>query len=82
MLENWIWDKDLLKKVSKHYKTGKPLSKKLIDAKIRSKNDMVATATLNQIFLGTLDLMLYSAVDKKLMSAANSTALSETNGKG
>jgi Zn-dependent oligopeptidase len=63
MLENWIWDKDLLKKVSKHYKTGKHLSDKTIAAKIRSKNDMVATATLNQIFLGTLDLMLYSAQD-------------------
>lgn len=78
MLENWIWDKDLLKKVSKHYKTGEPLSEKLIDAKIRSKNDMVATVTLNQIFLGTLDLMLYSAADQKLMAVAKSTALSES----
>ena len=36
---------------------------------------MVATGTLNQIFLGTLDLMLYSATDKKLIT--NSTSLSQ-----
>jgi Zn-dependent oligopeptidase len=79
MLENWIWDKDILRKVSKHYKTGEPLSTNLVDAKVRSRNDMVATATLNQIFLGTLDLMLYSAADEKLLSASKSTALSETH---
>jgi len=39
MLENWMWQKQILKKVSKHYKTGKPLPDAMIDAKIKSKND-------------------------------------------
>jgi len=31
MLEEWLWNKDILKKVSKHYKTGEPLSDEMID---------------------------------------------------
>lgn len=69
MLENWIWDKDILKKVSKHYKTGKPLEDEIIAKKIASKNAHVASETLDQLFYGSLDLLLYSASDKKLLDA-------------
>jgi len=31
MLEEWLWNKEILKKVSKHYKTGEPLSDEMID---------------------------------------------------
>lgn len=34
MLENWIWDKDILKLVSKHFKTGESLPDDLIEKKI------------------------------------------------
>lgn len=71
MLENWIWDKEILKRVSKHYQTGQPLPEKMIDQKIESQKGMVATATLNQIFLGSVDLLLYSASDKKMLAAAD-----------
>lgn len=47
MLENWIWNKDILKKVSKHYKTGEPLPDDLIDQKVKTKNEYVATETLS-----------------------------------
>ena len=40
--------------------------------KIKSKNDMVASDTLNQVFLATLDLLLYSASDKQLLAQAPS----------
>jgi Zn-dependent oligopeptidase len=42
MLENWIWQKDILKKVSKHVETGKPLSDELIDKFTASQNTHVA----------------------------------------
>jgi len=47
MLENWIWDKDILKKVSKHYKTGEPLPDDIIDKKLASKNAHIASETLD-----------------------------------
>ena len=31
MLENWMWQKDILKVVSKHYKTGKSLPEEIIE---------------------------------------------------
>lgn len=40
----------------------------LIDQKISTKNDNIATKTLNQIFLGTIDLLLYSANDQSLLN--------------
>jgi len=47
MLENWIWDKDILRKVSKHYKTGEPLPDDIIDKKLASKNAHIASETLD-----------------------------------
>jgi Zn-dependent oligopeptidase len=38
MLENWIWDKDITKKLSKHYKTGLPVPEELFQKKLASKN--------------------------------------------
>jgi thimet oligopeptidase len=63
MLENWIWDKDILKLVSKHYKTGESLPDDLIDKKIRSKNENAALNTLNQLFKSIFDFLIYSASD-------------------
>lgn len=70
MLENWMWEKEILQKVSKHYKTGKPLPDEMIKMKLKSKNDRVASDTLNQVFLASLDLLLYSASDKNLLQTA------------
>ena len=38
MLEEWMWDKDIIKDISKHYKTGQPLSETLLGAMIMIKN--------------------------------------------
>ena len=67
MLENWIWNKDILKKVSKHVKTGKPLPDDLITKKVASQNMHVASETLGQIFLASIDLILNSAYDKNML---------------
>tara|TARA_B110000285_G_C14866839_1_gene487246 strand:- start:589 stop:732 length:144 start_codon:yes stop_codon:yes gene_type:complete len=47
MLENWIWEPSVLKKLSKNYKTGKPLDDDFIQKKIKSKNLHSATEILN-----------------------------------
>jgi Zn-dependent oligopeptidase len=56
-----------LKKVSKHVKTGKPIPDDLINKKVANQNLNVATLTLNQIFLASVDLILNSAYDKDML---------------
>jgi len=66
MLENWVWDKSVLQRVSKHFETGKPLPDEIIDKKIAIKNLLGATFTLRQLFFGSFDFLLHSANDKNL----------------
>jgi len=46
MLENWVWNKDVMKRVSKHFETGEQLPDDLIEKKIGIKNLLEATFTL------------------------------------
>ena len=50
MMENWIHDKDILKKVTKHFKTGKPMPDRFIDSIIEKKNSNNAIIALTSIF--------------------------------
>jgi thimet oligopeptidase len=60
MLENWVWDKDMLRKLSKHYKTGKALPSDLVDRMIGARLFGEAWATRGQIVLAKLDLLLHT----------------------
>ena len=71
MLENWIWSKEILQRVSSHYKTGKPMPDDLIMMKIESQKMGQATEILNQVSKGSIDLILSSASDKKLLEDFN-----------
>lgn len=64
MLENWIWDKQILKKISSHYITEESMPDALIQSIIGKKTQFQAAATLNKVFYGTLDILLYSAFDQ------------------
>mmetsp|Transcript_89523 Transcript_89523/g.134214 ORF Transcript_89523/g.134214 Transcript_89523/m.134214 type:complete len:107 (-) Transcript_89523:483-803(-) len=46
MLENWMWDGEIIKKVSKHYKSGENLPEELIKKKNNVKNLNSAVKTL------------------------------------
>ena len=50
MLENWMYDREVLKKITKHYKTGKPMPDSLINKIQKKKNSHNAITTLTSIF--------------------------------
>lgn len=60
MFEYWVWEKDLLKKMSKHHVTGEPLPDDLIDRIIRAKNHAQGYFVLRQLFLGEFDMALHT----------------------
>lgn len=59
MLENWVWQKSILERLSNHYETGQPLPDDQLESMIRAKHVNVAFATLRQIYLSRLDLTIH-----------------------
>ncbi|PCI39319.1 MAG: hypothetical protein COB53_03425 [Elusimicrobia bacterium] len=55
MLENWIWKKSILKRLSAHYKTGEALPEATIDSMIAAKNAHTGVSYLGQTFYATID---------------------------
>lgn len=58
-LENWMWDNEVLAKVSKHYQTGEPIDAALIDAKINARNFFSGRDNLRQLTFATYSLEIF-----------------------
>ena len=65
MFEEWMWDKDMLKLVSSHYKTGDPLSDDLIDKKISLKKFGTGYFLTRQCWLASLALEFFKSGSNK-----------------
>ncbi len=62
MLEGWVWDKAMLKTISKHYKTGESLSDELIDTMIAARYIDAANFVVVQVTQAQFDMQLHSGV--------------------
>lgn len=60
MLENWVWDAKMLKRLSKHYKTGRPLPNNLIQSLIAARFFGEAWSVREQVLQASLDLVLHT----------------------
>lgn len=61
MLENWVWDAQMLQILSGHYKNPKKkLPKELLRNMLRAKNHMISYHNMRQITLGTFDMTLHT----------------------
>lgn len=61
LLERWAWNPQVLKKISKHYKTGEALPDDLIRRMIAAKNFGSGGAYLRQNFFAQYDMTLHTA---------------------
>lgn len=61
MLERWAWDPQVLKKISRHYKTGEALPDDLIKRMIAAKNFGAGGMYLRQDFFAQYDMTLHTA---------------------
>lgn len=60
IMENWVWDKEVMKKLSRHYLTGKCMDDAMIDRIIKGKNFQSAYFYTRQLLQGKLDLDLHT----------------------
>ena len=59
IMENWMWEPELLQRLARHYKTGRPIPDKLVAKMLAARDQNVALKTLRQVFLGHYDLALH-----------------------
>ncbi|MFA5841820.1 MAG: M3 family metallopeptidase [Candidatus Paceibacterota bacterium] len=65
MLEHWVWDKKMLRVLSGHYKTGKPLPDTLLQKMLKAKNHMEYYANLKQLIFALFDLSIHKGAPPK-----------------
>jgi thimet oligopeptidase len=70
VMENWCWDADVLQKFARHYKTGEPLPRELLDAMIAAKNVGSGMRAERQICYGMTDLRYSMDPDGKVDTTA------------
>ncbi len=70
LLENWAWEPSVIKRISKHYKTGKILDDETINKMLAAKNHAAANSYLWQNFLAQIDMKYHT-----LTKPADTTAL-------
>jgi len=60
MLEHWCWEPEVLGSFARHFETGEPLPKELVDSLIAAKQLDSGIVALRQLFFATLDLAYHS----------------------
>lgn len=60
IMENWVWDKEMMEKLSMHYETGKSMPKDMIERSIKGKIFQNAYFYTRQLIQGKLDLDLHT----------------------
>ena len=56
IMENWLLEEEALNLFAKHYQTGEPLPKELLDKVIAAKNFQAGIANINQLRYALMDL--------------------------
>ncbi|NDD53299.1 hypothetical protein EBZ39_05405 [bacterium] len=69
IFEEWLYDRDLLKSLSSHYKTGQQLPDHLIDALIVLKKFDSGCSTASQLRLALMSLAYYAPGEEKDLDA-------------
>jgi thimet oligopeptidase len=60
IFENWVWDKDMLRKMAIHWKTKQPIPENLLDKLVSSRLANIGTVYQRQVQMASTDIAYYS----------------------
>jgi len=60
VLENWVYDKDVLKKISSHYLTKEPIDEEMMKKIIEARNATSGLFYLRQLFFALVDMIYHT----------------------
>lgn len=60
MLEYWVWEPTIIKRLTRHYKTGEPMPEELIEKLVASKNHGAGWFNMRQMVLALFDYKLHT----------------------
>lgn len=69
MMENWVWNAEVLNTFAKHYKTGENLPKPMLDGMIAARTLGSGIESSFQLFLGEMDQAFHTVPDGKVDTA-------------
>ncbi len=61
MLENWIWNADILRQISSHYRTGEKIPTAIVEKLLAAKNFNQGFAYMRQLLFGLFDMRIHSS---------------------
>lgn len=68
MMENWVWNAQVLDTFAQHYQSGAKLPKELLDGMIAARTLGSGIETSFQLFLGEMDQAFHSVPDGKVQT--------------
>lgn len=71
MMENWVWEKSILKDLTSHYKTGKSMPEDLMNNLLRTRNFNQGIYYTNQIFYSSIDLAFHTVKSTKKLNVTS-----------
>lgn len=77
LMEQWTWQKPVLKRLSRHYKTGDSLPDTMIDNLINSKNFGSALFNLRQLSFGIFDYTVHATELKESIQEVGESGLGD-----
>ncbi|MEZ5176476.1 MAG: M3 family metallopeptidase [Acidimicrobiia bacterium] len=74
IMENWMWNAEILKRYARHHRTGTEIPDALIEGLVKLRDHNIALKTLRQIYYGTLDLAFHTSGPSPDMSVIDRQA--------